>query len=80
MIDHRVTAPNHPQADGWAERAVQPVKRALRKVCEASATPSLRDNVMARAQLAQKIGIIAGKNLKIAQHRDTLRYATIRSG
>eukprot|EP00983_Pelagomonas_calceolata_P016920 532543-Pelagomonas_calceolata.AAC.1 len=37
-------------------------------------------SVMARAQLAQKIGIIAGENLKIAQHGDTLRYATIRSG
>eukprot|EP00983_Pelagomonas_calceolata_P068798 1150090-Pelagomonas_calceolata.AAC.1 len=37
-------------------------------------------SVMARVQLAQKIGIMAGKNFKIAQHRDTLRYATIRSG
>eukprot|EP00983_Pelagomonas_calceolata_P007157 233207-Pelagomonas_calceolata.AAC.1 len=35
---------------------------------------------MARAQLAQKIGIISGENLKIAHHRDTLRYATIMSG
>eukprot|EP00983_Pelagomonas_calceolata_P049146 1141367-Pelagomonas_calceolata.AAC.2 len=33
-----------------------------------------------RAQLVQKKGIIAGENLKIAQHRHTLRYATIRSG
>eukprot|EP00983_Pelagomonas_calceolata_P025683 805206-Pelagomonas_calceolata.AAC.1 len=46
MIDHRVTASNHPQADGLAERAVQTVKRALRKVCEASATPSLWDKLL----------------------------------
>eukprot|EP00983_Pelagomonas_calceolata_P000242 8074-Pelagomonas_calceolata.AAC.1 len=31
-------------------------------------------SVMARAQLAQKIGIIAGEILKIAQHRDTLHF------
>ena len=31
MIDHRRTAPNHPQADGASERMVQVVKAALRK-------------------------------------------------
>jgi hypothetical protein len=37
-------------------------------------------NVLRRVQLVQTAGIIAGENLKIAQHRDTLRYATIRGG
>ncbi len=37
-------------------------------------------SVLHRAQVAQKAGIIAAENLKIAQHRDTLRYATIRGG
>ena len=135
FIDHRRTAPNHPQADGLAERAVQTIKRSLRKFCETSLTPEAWDkalpwimlgyncstqastkmspyfmlharhpvippahvhhfaesidlddvanatrNVLHRAEVAQKAGIIAGENLKIAQHRDTLRYATIRGG
>jgi len=135
LIDHRKTAPNHPQADGLAERAVQTIKCSLRKFCEMSATPKLWDkstpwimlgyncstqasnkmspyhmlyarhpvvppahvqkfsepidfydvkaaakSVLERAEVAQKAGIIAGSNLKIAQHRDTLRYATIRGG
>jgi hypothetical protein len=33
FISHRVTAPNHPQADGLAERIVQTIKRGLRKYC-----------------------------------------------
>ena len=36
FIDHRVTSPNHPQANGLAERVVQVVKRGLRKLCESA--------------------------------------------
>ena len=35
---------------------------------------------LARSHLVKERSIIAGDNLKIAQHRDTLRYAKLRSG
>eukprot|EP00983_Pelagomonas_calceolata_P075766 1153136-Pelagomonas_calceolata.AAC.2 len=35
-------------------------------------------HALARAQIAQNIGIIARENLKISWHREKLRYATIR--
>jgi site-specific DNA-cytosine methylase len=138
-IDHRMTAPNHPQADGLAERAVQTVKRALRKRCEvdgradhwdeelpwirlgynASAQaasgfspyymlyahhpvvpPAIKERmeepitigdsaeaqdqaalvVLQRADAIRKASLVAGNNLKIAQHRDALRYSTVRGG
>lgn len=33
LIDHATTSPAHPQANGQAEKAVDIVKRALRKMC-----------------------------------------------
>ena len=47
FIDHRRTAPNHPQADGLADRSVQTVKRALRKYCESSQQPETWDAAVA---------------------------------
>lgn len=135
FIDHRVTSPNHPQADGLAERGVQTLKSALRKYVsktgdeadweqglyyavlgynvspQASSKyapyqllhcttpvfpPAIRKRLecpldfkepedcaaalLARSTLLQQMHLIAGGNLRIAAHRDTLRYAMVRGG
>ena len=135
LIDHRLTSPNHPQANGLSERCVQTVKRALRKLtddvghvktweqlvpwlvlgylCSAqSATgispyqllyattpiipPAIRERLLlpidfddaettansliTRAELVKRNMPIAMGNIKIAQHRDTLRYAMVKGG
>jgi transposase InsO family protein len=135
LIDHRVTSADHPQTNGLAERCVQTIKRALRKLCAQALTAATWDRhlawialgyrcsvqlqtklspyyvlyarqpvippavverwakpldlddpeaaavmVLARAQVAQRAVVMAGGNLRIAQHRDTLRYAHRRSG
>jgi len=135
LIDHRRTSAGRPQSDGLAERAVQTVKRALKKLCAAKGTkedwdlelpwlalgyrcspqqstglspyqmlyarnptipPAIVERMAepfnlddpdvalkdfkARAALVKKHMVIAGDNLRIAQHRDTLRYAAVRDG
>lgn len=40
----------------------------------------LTDTLLERAKEARRVSLIAGDNLLIAQHRDTKRYAEIRSG
>jgi uncharacterized Zn finger protein (UPF0148 family) len=135
LIDHRFTAAGHPQADGLSERAVQTVKKALRKHCESGGAANewdlvlpwvglgyrcsaqestgyspyfllyarhpiippavaprfdgaiafddpdvAADLLLQRAKLLQQHCPIAMQNLKVAQHRDTLRYARTRSG
>jgi hypothetical protein len=44
-------------------------------------TPAIvEQQLVARANLMQERMVMAGKNLEIAQHRDTLRYARVRDG
>ncbi len=45
-----------------------------------AAAKTLSKSVLERAEEVQNAGIIVGSNLEIAQHRDTLHYATIRGG
>lgn len=63
---HPVVPPAH------AERFAEPIDFD-------NVDPATR-NVRDRAHTARQAGIIAGENLRIAQHQDTLHYATIRGG
>jgi hypothetical protein len=136
LVDHRLTSPSRPQADGLCERSVSSIKQALRKLCQdtgnfadwdlnlqwvllagvpvqcaerhglcallpavwaAAHSASCHQermeepidfddpeaaaaDVLARAELIKRACVMAGANQRIAQHRDTLRYATVRGG
>ncbi|GAX81110.1 hypothetical protein CEUSTIGMA_g8544.t1 [Chlamydomonas eustigma] len=135
MIDHRITSPHHPEANGASERFVKTVKTGMARCVESSGTESEWDmylpwialgyrvtphestklspfqlvyackpilpasvrerlsepvdfdnieaavtSIVERAEILSANCAIAGQNLLIAQHRDTLRYAKLRSG
>ena len=137
FIDHRTTSPEHPPANGLAERSVQTIKRSLRKYLADQPDPKEHDweqhlpfillgyrasvqaatrmspfymmyarhptippairerfqvpidldnpnftavELLLRADLVKQAMVTAGEGIKIAQARDTLRYAKVRGG
>ncbi|GAX86464.1 hypothetical protein CEUSTIGMA_g13874.t1 [Chlamydomonas eustigma] len=135
LIDHRVTSPHHPEANGASERFVKTVKTGIARYVESTGSTSEWDlflpwiaygyrvtphestklspykmvyavdpimpssarehltapisyddpeiaakSVLDRSLLLAEHCATAGQNLLITQHRDTLRYAKLRSG
>jgi len=55
----------------------EPLSQPMEELADKEA---VAQDFLARSQLVKQRCIIAGENLQIAQHRDTLRYAKVRSG
>jgi len=57
MVDHRRTAPSHPQANGLAERVVQSVKRSLSKMVEQEGHPAEWETYLAWVRLGYNCSV-----------------------
>ena len=63
FIDHRTTSANHPHANGLAERAVQTLKRAIRKHSETAKEDSVWDMAVPYIMLGCNSSIQASTGL-----------------
>ncbi|KXZ55322.1 hypothetical protein GPECTOR_3g455 [Gonium pectorale] len=73
FIDHRVTSPNHPQANG--------TRHVFEALLNPDQEPHQADELLRlRADAVQRAAPAVGSNRLIAQHRDQHRYARVRAG
>ena len=79
MLGHEPILPN--EAAVLTQKLWTPLNKEdlINNGSEAAIVQATND-LMARYRLFKDFNVIAGKNLAIAQHRDSLRYANLRSG